>query len=115
MANDQSQIPLESEEEEKDSDTQPHNPACRRLTVPLAQPTPAKTEAQNNRIGTKPNSGAQRLALTGNARPVIFRIINILFDLIPPLFLQLSNSTKEDQLVQKANAKLEVALKETPP
>jgi hypothetical protein len=108
MANDQSRNPLEPKEEEKEPDPQPHNP-YRRAAVPLAQPTPAETEAQNG-IGTEP-SNAQTLALSGNARPVICRIVNILFNLVPPLFLQISDSTKEDQLVQKANAKLEAGLK----
>ncbi len=108
MANDQSRNPLEPEEEEKEPDPQPHNP-YRRVAVPLAQETPAETEAQNGN-GTEP-SNAQALALTGNARPVVSRIINILFDLVLPLFLQISDSTKEDQLVQKANAKLEAAIK----
>jgi hypothetical protein len=35
----------------------------------------------------------------------------ILSDLVPLLFLLISDSTKEDQLVQKVNAKLEAALK----
>jgi hypothetical protein len=108
MANDQSRNPLEPEGEAKEHDPQPHNP-YRRVDVPLAQPTPAETAAQNG-IATKP-SDAQTLARTENAWPVISRIINILFDLVPPLFLQISDSTKEDQLVQKANAKLEAALK----
>jgi hypothetical protein len=107
MANAQSQNLLEPEEEEKEPDPQPRNP-YRRTTVPLAQQTP-ETEPQN-RNGTEP-SEAQVLALTGNARPVIHRICTILEDLVPPLFLQISDSTKEDQLVQKANAKLEAALK----
>jgi hypothetical protein len=108
MANDKSRNPLEPKEEEKEPDPQPHNP-YRRVDVPLAQPTPAETAAQKG-IGTEP-SDAQTLELTGNARPVISRIINILFDLVPPLFLQISDSTMADQLVQKANAKLEARLK----
>jgi hypothetical protein len=108
MADDQSRNRPEPGEEEKETDPTPHNP-YRRVAVTLAQQTPPETEPQNG-IGTEP-SDAQVLALTGNARPVIYRIINILFDLVPPLFLQISDSTKEDQLVQKANAKLEAALK----
>jgi hypothetical protein len=108
MANDQSRSPLKPEEEDKEPDPQPHN-QYRRVDVPLAQLTPAETAAQNG-IGTEP-SDAQTLALTGNPRPVISRIINILFNLVPPLYLQISDSTKEDQLVQKAKAKLEAALK----
>jgi hypothetical protein len=106
-ANVQSQNLLKPEEEEKEPDPQPCNP-YRRTTVPLAQPTP-ETEPQD-RNGTDP-SEAQVLALTGNARQVVHRICTILEDLVPPLFLKISDSTKEDQLVQKANAKLEAALK----
>jgi hypothetical protein len=107
MANAQSQNLLEPEEEEKEPDPQPRNP-YRCTAVSLVQPTP-ETEPQN-RNGTNP-SEAQVLALTGNARLVIHRICTILEVLVPPLFLKISNSTKEDQLVQKANAKLEAALK----
>jgi hypothetical protein len=89
---------------------QPHNP-YHPVTVILAQPpTPAETK-QLNENGSDPSNTTQVLALTGNTRPVIQRIIDILFDLILPLFLQISGSMKEDQLVQKATAKLEVALK----
>jgi hypothetical protein len=108
-ANNQSRNLPEPEVEEKEPKPQPHNP-YRPVTVTLAQPTPAKTEQQNG-TGTTP-SNAQVPALTGNAWPVIQRIIDILFDLVLPLlFLQISDSTKEDQLVQKANVKLDAALK----
>jgi hypothetical protein len=107
MANAQSQNLLEPKEEEKEPDPQPRNP-YRPTAVPLAQPTP-ETEPQN-RNGTDPRE-AQVLALTGNARPVVHRICAILEDLVLPLFLKISDSTKEDQLVQKVNAKLEAALK----
>ena len=93
--------------EETAPERQPKSPG-RRTTVTRAQQTP-ETEPPN-RNGSEP-SEAQVLALTGNARPVIQRICDILENLVPPLFLQISDSTKEDQLVQKANAKLEAALK----
>jgi hypothetical protein len=107
MANAQSQNLLEPEEEEKEPDPQPRNP-YRCTVVPLAQPTPETEPQDRNR--TDP-SEAQVLALTGNARPAVHRICTILKDLVPPLFLKISDSTKEDQLVQKTNAKLEAALK----
>jgi hypothetical protein len=111
MANAQSQNLLKPEKEEKEPDPQPRNPYGR-TAVPLAQPTP-ETEPQN-RNGTDP-SKAQVLALTGNARPVVHRICTILEDLVPLLFLKISDSTKRDQLVQKASAKLEAALKKKAP
>jgi hypothetical protein len=91
MANAQSQNLLEPEEEEKEPDPQPHDqPSCG-CPLPLAQPTP-ETEPQN-RNGTDP-SETQVLALTGNARPFILRICNILEDLVPPLFLRISDSAE---------------------
>jgi hypothetical protein len=56
MANAQSQNRLEPEEEEKETDPQPHNP-YRRATVPPAQSTP-ETEPHNRTnltTGTEPN------------------------------------------------------------
>jgi hypothetical protein len=106
MANAQSQNLLEPEEEEKEPDPQPHNP-YRRATIPLAQPTPETEPQIRNR--TDP-SEPHVLAPTGNARPVIQRICNILEDLVSLLFLQICDFTNEDQLVQTANAKLEAAL-----
>jgi hypothetical protein len=107
MANAQTQNLLEPKEE-KEPNPQPRNP-YRCTAVPLAQPI-LETEPQN-RNGTDPPSEAQVLALTGNARPVAHRICTFLEDLVLPLFLKISDSTKEDQVVQKANAKLEAALK----
>jgi hypothetical protein len=110
VASEQSQNLLEPEEEEKEPEPQPHINPYRRAAVPLAQATPTTETEQQNGHGTEP-SDAQLLTLTGNARPVIQRITDILEDLVPPLFLQISDSTTENQSVQKANAKLEAALK----
>lgn len=77
------------------------------MDVPLAQ----ETQTGNGQNHNKPRNKAQLLALTGNALPVIHRLTRILSDLVPPSFLQISDSTKEDRLVQQANAKLEAALK----
>jgi hypothetical protein len=97
---------LSPRREENKPEPQPHNPCHRHVDVPLAQ----KTQAKTNRNHNKP-SEAQLLALTGNTWPVIQRITNILSDRVPPLFLQISDSIEDDQLVQQANAKLEVVLK----
>jgi hypothetical protein len=96
MASEQSLNRLEPEEEEKEPGPQPHNPYCG-ATVPLAQETVPETPQNNT---TEP-SGAQAQALTGNAQRVIQRICDILSGLVPPLFLQISNSTTEEAALKK--------------
>jgi hypothetical protein len=53
----------------------------------------------------------QRKALLENGELVIRQVLNIVSSLVPPLFIELTTITQQDQCAQRAEAQLEAVLK----
>jgi hypothetical protein len=77
------------------------------LPPPLGQ---TLAETQDAAAALKPTN-EQKEALEENGTDAVRKVKDIMSDLISPLFFGLASTTEVDQRIQKANAKLEAAMK----
>jgi hypothetical protein len=89
------------------------NPAAGATGQPNLMPPPlgqtlAKTQDAAAALGP---TDEQKEALEENGTDVVRKVKDIMSDLISPLFFGLASTTEVDQRIQKANAKLEAAMK----